>query len=59
MMSIITYGLSSGNLDMFMIAMTILLTGWCSAKILSEGFKGLVDVIENDTRTELDEDEDG
>lgn len=58
LMSIITYGVSSGNFDMFMIAMIVLLTGWCSAKILSDGFKGLINVIENNERTELNEDED-
>lgn len=56
MLSVITYGLSSRNLDILMIAMAVLLMGWCSAKILSEGFEGLINIIENTPESKLEED---
>lgn len=51
-MSVITYGISSKSNDIFMIAMLVFLSGWCSAKVLSEGFEGLVGIIEDEDEDE-------
>lgn len=48
LMSIVTYGISIRNKDAFMIAMLIFLSGWCSAKIMVEGFEGLVGFIDDE-----------
>ena len=52
LMSVITYGISSKSNDVFMIAMLVFLSGWCSAKVLSEGFEGLVGIIEDEDEDE-------